>query len=163
MANILGDDKRPQILALGRLGWPLRRIEQATGVRRETASAYLKAAGIMIRAAHPRPPPKPASQVSVDLTNPASEVSTDSDSRPRYIPAWPPPPTPAPAASAGEPYLELIELAVGRGRKTTAIWEDLVDARDFPARYASVRRFVLKLRGARTPEAHPIISPRPAR
>ena len=24
MANILGDDKRQQILALGRLGWPLR-------------------------------------------------------------------------------------------------------------------------------------------
>ncbi len=44
MANILGDDQKQQILALGRLGWPLRRIEQATGVRRETASAYLKAA-----------------------------------------------------------------------------------------------------------------------
>ena len=53
MANILGDEKRQQILALGRLGWPLRRIEQATGVRRETASAYLKAAGIAIRANAP--------------------------------------------------------------------------------------------------------------
>jgi hypothetical protein len=49
MANILGDDKKHQILALVRLGWPLRRIEQATGVRRETASTYLKAAGIVIR------------------------------------------------------------------------------------------------------------------
>src|SRR2546430_16945471 len=29
---------------------PLRRIEEATGVRRETASGYLKAAGIAIRA-----------------------------------------------------------------------------------------------------------------
>ncbi len=37
------------MVALGRLGWPLRRIEEATGVRRETASAYLKAAGIAIR------------------------------------------------------------------------------------------------------------------
>ena len=46
MANILGDDTQQQVLALGRLGWPLRRIEAATGVRRETASAYLKAAGI---------------------------------------------------------------------------------------------------------------------
>ena len=50
MANILGDNQRQQILALGRLGWPVRRIEQATGVRRETTSAYLKAAGIAIRA-----------------------------------------------------------------------------------------------------------------
>ena len=46
MTNILSDDKRQEVLALGRLGWTLRRIEQATGVRRETASAYLKAAGI---------------------------------------------------------------------------------------------------------------------
>ena len=46
----MGDEKKHQVLALGRLGWPLRRIEQATGVRRETASAYLKAAGIAIRA-----------------------------------------------------------------------------------------------------------------
>jgi hypothetical protein len=34
----LGDDKQEQVLALGRLGWPLRRIEAATGVRHETAS-----------------------------------------------------------------------------------------------------------------------------
>ena len=46
MANVLSDTKRQQVLALGRLGWPLRRIEDETGVRRETASAYLKAAGI---------------------------------------------------------------------------------------------------------------------
>ena len=29
--------KQEQVIALGRLGWSLRRIEQATGVRRETA------------------------------------------------------------------------------------------------------------------------------
>jgi hypothetical protein len=45
MANVLEDEKKQQVLALGRLGWSLRRIEEATGVRRETASAYLKAAG----------------------------------------------------------------------------------------------------------------------
>jgi hypothetical protein len=78
MANFLGDEKKQQILALGRLGWPLRRIEHATGVRRETASAYLKAAGIAIREPRRRrPPTNPASPVSTDLANPASEVSTD--------------------------------------------------------------------------------------
>jgi hypothetical protein len=45
MANVLTDDKKQQVIALGKLGWSLRRIEQATGVRRETAGAYLKAAG----------------------------------------------------------------------------------------------------------------------
>jgi hypothetical protein len=65
MANILGDDKRQQILALERLDWPLRRIEQAIGVRRETASAYLKAAGIVIRAArHRRARPSPCGRPS---------------------------------------------------------------------------------------------------
>jgi hypothetical protein len=38
-----------------------------------------------------------------------------------------------------------------------AIWQDLVDDHGFPGRYASVRRFVEKLRGQRTPEAHPVI------
>jgi hypothetical protein len=41
MSNVVGQDTQRQILALGRLGWSLRRIQQATGVRRETASAYL--------------------------------------------------------------------------------------------------------------------------
>jgi len=38
MANVLSKEKREQVLALGRLGWTLRRIEGATGVRRETAA-----------------------------------------------------------------------------------------------------------------------------
>src|SRR2546427_7367997 len=163
MANILGDDQRQQILALGRLGWPLRRIEQATGVRRETASAYLKAAGIAIRAPRQRrpPPAKPASRVSTDdLAKPASEVSTDfgvGSTPPGGLPAWPPPTLRAPRASACEPYRELIDLALDRGRNAMAIWRDLVDEHGFPARYASVRRFVLQRRGPRPPEAHPVI------
>jgi len=28
MANVLGDEKKHQVLALGRLGWSLRRIEK---------------------------------------------------------------------------------------------------------------------------------------
>ena len=160
MANILGDDQKQQILALGRLGWPLRRIEQATGVRRETASAYLKAAGIAIRAPRRRrPPPKPASPVSTDPANPASEVSTDPGPLPPGLaePPWPPPTRRAPTASACEPYRELIELALGRGRNAMAIWQDLVDQHGFAARYASVRRFVVTLRGQRSPDAHPVI------
>jgi transposase len=49
MANVLNEDRKQQVIALGRLGWSLRRIEQAIGVRRETASAYLKAAGVSVR------------------------------------------------------------------------------------------------------------------
>jgi hypothetical protein len=53
MSNVLGDTARQQILALGRLGWTLSRIQQTTGVRRETISGYLKAAG---NSAWTRPP-----------------------------------------------------------------------------------------------------------
>ena len=49
MANVLNEEKKQQVLAPGRLGWSLRRIQQATGIRRETAGAYLKAAGIAVR------------------------------------------------------------------------------------------------------------------
>jgi len=67
MSNVLSEAKRQQIIALGRLGWPLRRIEQETGVRRETASAYLKAAGVGVRlpdAWGRRAPAKPANEVT---------------------------------------------------------------------------------------------------
>jgi len=46
MANVLKDEKKQQIIALGRLGWSLRKIQEATRVRRETISAYLRGAGV---------------------------------------------------------------------------------------------------------------------
>ena len=48
MANVLKDEKKQQIIALGRLGWSLRKIQKATRVRRETISAYLRGAGVEI-------------------------------------------------------------------------------------------------------------------
>src|SRR4029450_11958888 len=71
MSNVLGDDKRHQVVALGRLGWSLRRIEQATGVRRETISGYLKAAGIVVRG-----PGRPSESKAKPAISPP-EVSTD--------------------------------------------------------------------------------------
>jgi transposase len=149
MSNVLAEDKQQQILALGRLGWTLRRIEEATGVRRETASAYLKAAGIAVRS-RGRPgagPPKPAI---------SGEVSTDS--RPVTVTS---PPGRAPRASACEPYREVIVEALGRGRNAVAIWQDLVGDHGFTARYASVRRFIRKLRGTAPAEARVVITTAP--
>jgi hypothetical protein len=67
-------------------------------------------------------------------------VSTDAGEIPR--------PGRAPSASACEPYRDLIADALARDRNAMAIWQDLVDDHSFRARYASVRRFVLKLRDA---------------
>src|SRR5712691_3705109 len=151
MANIWSDAKKQQVIALGQLGWTLRRIEAATGVRGETAGAYLKAAGIAVRppGRWGHPPANPAKEVSTDPSTPSAV--------PPAPPAWPPGPQRAPTASACAPYRELIELALARGRNAMAIWRDLVDDHGFPAQYASVRRFVGRLRGQRTPEAHPVI------
>ena len=48
MANVLKDEKKQQIIALGRLGWSLRKIQETTRVRRETISVYLRGAGVEI-------------------------------------------------------------------------------------------------------------------
>lgn len=100
MANVLSREKREQVLALGRLGWSLRRIEEATGVRRETASRYLKAAAVSVRA--PRTRQWPAA-------NAASRVSTDPAAQAELI-------RPGRSPSACEPYREVIETALRLGR-----------------------------------------------
>lgn len=56
MSNVLDETKQQQVIALGRLGWSLRRIEAATGVRRETISGYLEAAGVAVRRRRRSPP-----------------------------------------------------------------------------------------------------------
>src|SRR5689334_907791 len=166
MANVLSDDKKQQVLALGRLGWSLRRIERTTGVRRETASVYLKAAGIAVR------PPggwgrravsKPAMQVTTDLyaEQRAPEISTDVDVHPieptAEATADSGRPTRSPTASACEPYREVIELALARGRNAMAIWQDLVSQAGFSSSYESVKRFVNRIKGTQSPEARPVI------
>jgi transposase len=172
MGNVLNEEKRQQVLALGRLGWPLRRIQQETGVRRETASAYLKAAGVAVRAPGSwgkRPPqPKAANEVSTDLgvefaasatatgaittqdstalnSKPANEVSTDSA------------PGRSATASACEPYRDFIELSLSKGRNAQAIYQDLVEDHGFTGRYSSVKRFVRHCRRTQAPEARAVI------
>jgi transposase len=149
VSNVLSEEKKKQIIALGQLGWSLRRIEKATGVRRETAAEYLKAADIAVRppgAWGKGAPTKPANGVTTDsehpiAAKPANEVTTDSSG----------------AASACEPYRGLIEHGIACGRNAMAIWQELVDRHGFPGSYESVKRFVRKQRGTQSPEARAVI------
>jgi hypothetical protein len=161
MSNVLSREKREQVIALGRLGWSLRRIEQATGVRRETASEYLRSAGIALR----RPggwgrhsPSKPAINPITDSesedSKPAINLITDSggaEAKPaiNLITGFSPRKSGCGPASSCEPYGELISLELERGRNAMGIWQDLVDSHGFGGGYQSVRRYVLKLRGLR--------------
>jgi transposase len=61
------------------------------------------------------------------------------------------------SSGASETYRELIELELSRGRNAMGIWQDLVDQHGFTSSYQSVQRFILKLRGAASPEARVII------
>jgi transposase len=192
MSNVLSDEKKQQVLALGRLGWSLRRIEQETGIRRETASAYLRAAGIVVRGRGGQPsewPPKPAIApgVSTDslLGKPAISVAVSPDSaaaKPAIESAVSPDlagpkpaiagevapdsgelvlPGRAPSASTCEPFREEIAEALGKQRNAKAIWQDLVDDHGFQGAYASVKRFVAKLRGGSAVEARAVITTAP--
>lgn len=168
MVNVLKHEKQEQIRSLGRLGWSLRRIESATGIRRETVSRYLRVAGITVRghrrrrlegdskaASEVTTEPghaKAASEVTADPSadsKAASEVTTDLG---RGSPG---------VRSASEPYRDVIAEAHSLGRNAVAIWQDLVTEHGFAGSYESVKRFVRKLREAPGREAHPTIQTAP--
>jgi transposase len=162
VSNVLNEEKKKQVIALGQLGWALRRIEEATGVRRETAAGYLKAAGIPVRQPggwgrrKTQALSKPANEVTTDpaAAKPAngSEVTTDSVD---------PKPPPNPTTSTSEPYREIIERALSLGRNVMSVWQELVDRHGFTGSYESVKRYARKLRGAQSPEACGIIKTAP--
>jgi transposase len=163
MSNVLSEEKKQQVIALGRLGWTLRRIEEATGVRRETAGAYLKAAGISVR-----PPGRwgkpaganPANEGITDLgdSKPANEAEVITDfirpfSQKEAVSLAPP----NRSGSACEPYREIIELGLRAGRNAMAIWQDLVTDYAYRGGYQTVQRWVFKLRGSHGAEPAGII------
>jgi transposase len=163
MANVLSEKKKQQVIALGRLGWSLRRIQQATGIRRETAGGYLKAAGIAVRPPRGwgRASAKPANELITDPgpAKPAKQVLADAGQESVFpeevkLAAVP---SRSPRASACEPYREAIEFGLSRGRNAMAIWQDLVADCGFTSSYQSVQRFVGKLRGHQPPHARAVI------
>jgi len=164
MSNVLSEAKKQQVIALGRLGWPLRRIEQETGVRRETAGAYLKAAGIGVRppgAWGRRPPAKPANENGVttgsDAAKPANADEVTTGFGVELSASEQQPPQPVPSTSLCEPFREAIELGLSQGRNAMAIWQDLVSESGFDGGYQTVKRFVRKLRGNQPPQARAVI------
>jgi transposase len=172
VSNVLSEEQKQQVIALGRLGWSLRRIQRETGVRRETISAYLKETGIALRPPRGRriraKPASLASEVTPDSAqaNPASrseEVTPDSggESTGEAPEKTEPRSGRSPSASACEPYVETIEVGLAKGRNAKAIWQDLVDVFGFAGGYQSVKRFIRKLRGQPSPEACVVIETAP--
>jgi transposase len=177
MANVLNNEKKQQILALGQLGWSLRRIQQATRVRRETISTYLKAAGVGVwppggwgRQSGSKAAIGVTTDFGAELSGPGSEiqgqipgesakaaigVTTGFDVELRGPRSENP--SCNPSASACEPFQEAIDLGLSRGRNAMAIWQDLVSDYGFTSSYQSVKRYVHKRRGSQLPQARAVI------
>ncbi|TMQ33146.1 MAG: IS21 family transposase [Planctomycetota bacterium] len=181
MSNVLNEQTKQQVIALGRLGWSLRRIQKSTGVRRETVAAYLREAGVTVRApgrwghepastdAGP-PPAKPATEATTDSgveLAPAagSAETTGADpvkAKPAIAVTTDSGAATAPtSASACAVHRDAIELGLARGRNAMAIWQDLVDTCGFTGGYQSVKRFVRKLAGSTSKEACAVIETAP--
>jgi len=169
VSNVLREESKQQIIALGRLGWSLRRIEREVGVRRETISAYLKEAGVALRLPRGRLlPTKPANAATSDPTaskpaSPAHQVIPDSgaDSVSQAMASRAASSSPRPSASACESHREVIQAELSKGRNAKAIWQDLVDSSGFAGGYQSVKRFIRGLRGKSSPEACAVIETAP--
>jgi transposase len=172
VSNVLNEEQKQQVIALGRLGWSLRRIQRETGVRRETISAYLKEARVALRPPRGRllrakpasrpgevtpdsAPAKPASQSDEVTPDSGGGSADETPSKPE------PQPGRSPSASACNPYSDAIEIGVAKGRNAKAIWQDLVDVYGFTGGYQSVKRFIRKSRGPQSPEACAVIETAP--
>lgn len=149
--------KRDQVIALGRLGWSLRRIEKAVHIRRETVGGYLRAAGIQVR------PPGAWGSARSGKTGQRGDHRLRRGVYRRKLCCSRSGPGRSQSASACEPWREVIELGLSRGRNAKAIWQDLVDDHGFTAGYQSVRRFVGKLRESSSPEARVVITTPPGK
>jgi transposase len=177
MANVLNNEKKQQILALGQLGWSLRRIQAATHVRRETISTYLKTAGVGVwppggwgRQTGSKPAIRVTTDFGAELSAPRPEnhdlVCCDSAKAAIGVTTGfgvelrgPRSENPGrhSSASACESFQEAIELGLSRGRNAMAIWQDLVSDFGFASSYQSVKRYIHKLRGVGRLQATAVI------
>ena len=154
MVNILGEDEAAGS-GVRRFGSTVRRIEEATGIRRETAGRYLKAAGIEVR-----PRAGGATQVGKSGHRCVDRVGRGDGTLSETAPAEPASPARAPRASACEPYPGADRTRSGSGSQCQGHlagpgrrYHGFAAAT--PATGAA--RFAKRLRRRRGREAHPVI------
>ena len=129
--NVLKPHRKVSVLTLLERGISQHEIHRVTGVDRKTIRDLISNSPRVATGSGETPPPWP----------PDGDASKPPDSRP----------IPEHARSACEPHREWIEEQVRLKRNAYAIYQDLVDGRDFRAKYNSVKRFVRGLR-RRDPE-----------
>src|SRR5262245_37807421 len=134
---------KQRILALLDLGWTYRRIERATGTRRETVARY-----------DPRRVAAPADLAAGRGTSGAEPANLSTGAAAARASSAGLPPGP-PAAAA--PYRAQIEAALAQGLSAQRIWQDLGEQVGYAHSSGSVRRFVRQLKRAR-PEVADVLA-----
>ncbi len=131
MGNYLKMPEKRRVLALLELGWSYRRIERETGVRRETVARYDPRR--QSNAANLSTGSESTSDELVDGEPNAADLSAGSSH------AHGPP-------GVAEPYRTRIEAGLRQGLTAQRIYQDLCELEAYPHKYASVRRYVRRLK-----------------
>jgi transposase len=107
-----------------------------------------------------KPQSEARSEARSDDRAPAIEVTPDPD-RSTAVQVCKPPSGSAISKnrtpSACEPYREIIELGLDRGRNAMAIWQDLVTGYGFQNSYQRVKRYVQKIRPSQVVQPRAVI------
>ena len=147
MSNVLKVSLQTTIHSLAERGWSQRRIARELGINRETVGRYLRLADS----------PKPA------ISTPGSEGGTESkpailtpglEGKREAKPAISTAGKNAGRKSQCEPLTKVIVAKVEVGLSAQRIYQDLVEETAFTDSYQSVKRFVRKLRAARSERIH---------
>jgi transposase len=181
MANVLNEEKKQQVLALGRLvaaahpasdpcpSGNRRRVPESGGdcgasaqrlgaMRTKTGqrSDHRLRGGKTSHSGDSRSP-RPQLQPQPNPENLSTKVKAKSTSKPANENEVITDSAVVHGPSACEPYRDAIDLGISRGRNAMAIWQDLVSEYGFASSYQSVQRFVRKRRGTQAPEARVVI------
>jgi len=148
MANTLKMAKQILIKQLLKLGWSYRRIENETGIRRETVSKY-----------DPDHPSKNDNSKPAKVpTDPIVSENIDSENRPKCPPTSDVSSGDLPAVTSDQdpakptrtsnaaPYHSVILEKIGIGLSAQRIYQDLVCEHDFEHKYDCIKRYVRKLK-----------------
>ena len=135
MANVLKMEKQILIRQLLALGWSYRRIQDETGIRRETVAKY----------------------------DPRRQGETPRSSKPANVPTDPSncPPINFPSRSHAAIHDQIIRKKLTQGLHAKRIYQDLVTEYDYPHSYDSVKRYVRSIK-KKTPKAYARIHTPPA-
>lgn len=143
MSNVVSKNQQERIVALGLLGWTLRRIEETTGSRRETAGKYLRLAGVAVRA-----PGHWGRLGAPAVPGEGAEAAIEVSPAPADLAAAKAAKEASPArnrsqTSLCEEHRDVIAAAIDKGVTAKVIWEELAA---FKGSYGSMKRFVRRLK-----------------